>query len=173
MTTAALRRTPEFAKLKPRNDTRQLVAYAEDLARSYLPSGVDRTGYQFMGVVSQRTMPGQLGRTTWNHNLREVGIYLNWPHLAFSEYADAVDTIRHEVAHLLAGWAENEDHGPGWQSWAVQLGATPEASANLFVPAKYGADCCGRQYRWSRHKPGASYSCPSCKEPVTTVYRYW
>lgn len=49
--------------------------------------------------------------------------------IEYVEHADwdfVVDTIKHEVAHAIAGFAA--EHGPSWQRWAVKLGARPEAS---------------------------------------------
>ncbi len=40
--------------------------------------------------------------------------------------ADLEDTIRHELAHLIAGIRYK--HGPRWQHVATRLGATPRAS---------------------------------------------
>jgi predicted SprT family Zn-dependent metalloprotease len=37
--------------------------------------------------------------------------------------AEIEDTLRHEIAHALAG--PGEDHGPLWKAWAVRCGAKP------------------------------------------------
>jgi predicted SprT family Zn-dependent metalloprotease len=36
-----------------------------------------------------------------------------------------LDTLRHEVAHVLAGYAAR--HGSTWKSWAEKMGAIPQA----------------------------------------------
>lgn len=39
-----------------------------------------------------------------------------------------LDTIRHEIAHALAG--HKAGHGHEWKMWAVKVGAKPEATAD-------------------------------------------
>lgn len=44
-------------------------------------------------------------------------------------WAQMDETIRHEIAHALAGpWAK---HGPEWKAWARKVGATPKACADI------------------------------------------
>ena len=54
-----------------------------------------------------------------------------------------LDTLRHEIAHALAGPAAK--HGPKWKAVAVRLGATPsscETSAETVVtPGDWRATC--------------------------------
>lgn len=39
-----------------------------------------------------------------------------------------LDTIRHEIAHALAG--HKAGHGPEWKMWAIKVGAMPEATVD-------------------------------------------
>ena len=41
------------------------------------------------------------------------------------DYSKAIETLRHEVAHALAG--QGAKHGPVWKEWAVRCGATPRS----------------------------------------------
>jgi predicted SprT family Zn-dependent metalloprotease len=38
--------------------------------------------------------------------------------------AEIIDTVRHEVAHAIAG--QDANHGPAWRRMAIELGARPE-----------------------------------------------
>lgn len=46
---------------------------------------------------------------------------------------DLIDTIRHELAHLIAGLPAR--HGPRWKNVAQALGATPRASGRALCDA--------------------------------------
>ena len=41
----------------------------------------------------------------------------------------ALDTLRHELAHIAVGKGRHAPHGPRWQDWAVKLGVEPRATA--------------------------------------------
>jgi hypothetical protein len=76
-------------------------------------------------------------------------------HVARSRPEDIIDTLRHEVAHALAGWEAG--HRVKWKNIAVQIGASPERCYPLTMegmprrksrgpqPIKYKATCpvCG------------------------------
>lgn len=42
--------------------------------------------------------------------------------------AVVLNTIRHEIAHALAGYKAG--HGREWRMWAIKVGANPEATAD-------------------------------------------
>jgi hypothetical protein len=93
-----------------------------------------------------------------------------------SPEASVLDTLRHEIAHALAGPAAG--HGPEWRAWAVRLGATPRSceSTGLAVvePGDWQATCpaCGRTlhlYRQPRSPSGYRCRCPA-RAPVTFAY---
>ena len=73
---------------------------------------------------------------------------------------DAMDVIRHEVAHALADPRAN--HGPAWRAWAVEVGATPRAKS-------------GPQLDLADPKVASSYRwqgvCPVCQEVVGVRHR--
>ncbi len=87
-----------------------------------------------------------------------------------------LDTLRHEIAHALAGPAAG--HGPAWKVVAVRLGATPrscESSAEAVVePGDWRVSCpaCGRTfhlYRRPRSLGGYRCKCPA-RSPLTFEY---
>lgn len=45
-----------------------------------------------------------------------------------NEAPQVLDTIRHEVAHALAG--HKAGHGYEWKMWAIKVGANPEATVD-------------------------------------------
>ena len=44
-------------------------------------------------------------------------------------HEQALETLRHELAHIAVGKGSHQPHGPMWRQWAVRLGAEPRASA--------------------------------------------
>ena len=44
-------------------------------------------------------------------------------------HEQALDTLRHELAHIAVGKGRHPPHGPKWQEWAVRLGVEPRATA--------------------------------------------
>ena len=78
----------------------------------------------------------------------------------------AMNTIRHEYAHFLAG--PGEGHGKKWKELAVQVGAKPVrcgewSDAQRAAISKYAYQCqeCGEVYRRVRRIPTGSY-CGVC-----------
>jgi predicted SprT family Zn-dependent metalloprotease len=63
--------------------------------------------------------------------------------------AEVLDTLYHEVAHVLAGI--EADHGPEWKKWAEELGARPEA--------RYGDDVAELNYI---NRPLFVWVCSAC-----------
>jgi len=93
-----------------------------------------------------------------------------------SPEASVLDTLRHEIAHALAGPAAK--HGPKWKAIAVRLGATPracETSQQVVVqPGDWQATCPGCQrtvhlYRPPRSLTGYRCKCPA-RSPLTFAY---
>ncbi len=78
--------------------------------------------------------------------------------------ASVLDTLRHEIAHALAG--PSAGHGPRWKAIAVRLGATPracETSSDLeTVPGDWQATCptCQKTFHlYRRPKRPDAYRC--------------
>lgn len=70
----------------------------------------------------------------WNNRVRALGICsyskkqigLSKAWALATPWDEVDDTLRHEVAHAIAGYAAN--HGPEWKEAAVLVGARPEAT---------------------------------------------
>lgn len=89
--------------------------------------------------------------------------------------ADVEDTIRHEIAHALAGFKAG--HGVQWQMWAIRLGARPERCVeNVDMPeggieGVCAPDCTVRhiRHRMPPKRLANAYQCNRCYTPVTWV----
>ena len=90
--------------------------------------------------------------------------------------AELDDTIRHEIAHALAG--SKAKHGPDWKKWAAYCGAKPQhcADADADIPqtakgARLKAVCvCGdTHYLYRRPKRLHGWYCKKVpgKPPIT------
>ena len=60
-------------------------------------------------------------------NYRKKQILLSVHFLELTE-SEIIDTVKHEVAHALAG--PEAGHGPVWKEWARKVGAKPERCAD-------------------------------------------
>lgn len=91
-------------------------------------------------------------------------IRLSKPLTLVNDEAQMLDTILHEIAHVLAGRAAG--HGPKWRAAARKLGARPVAAAanSVGVPPAWRLTCpsgCGFEIK--RHKKTKLQgSCPKC-----------
>lgn len=76
-------------------------------------------------------------------------------------HEQALDTLRHELAHIAVGKGRHAPHGPKWREWAVRLGVEPRATArkppanaeSLPSRRRYsGLECsnCGARFARSR-----------------------
>ncbi len=84
----------------------------------------------------------------------EKVLYLSGPLTEANEEPEVLDTIRHELAHAVAGPAAR--HGPQWRAQARAFGARPQATTStaISVPAPYSLVCvgCGAVLRGSVHR---------------------
>lgn len=77
-----------------------------------------------------------------------------------NDWAEIENTIRHEVAHAIAG--ANAGHGAAWQRVAIQLGANPRStSTGAKLTRKFKGTCptCGREIHRDRR---TGISCGKC-----------
>lgn len=61
-------------------------------------------------------------------------IIFNPLYTPYLSYRGTVNSIKHELAHVFAGYSPNDGengHGPEWKEWAIRLGANPCAVANI------------------------------------------
>ena len=118
------------------------------------------------------------------HTKRRLGVckYLT-KRIEIAEYharnnppAVVLDTLRHEIAHAIAGPAAG--HGPAWKVVAIRLGATPRACDNshetVVTPGDWQATCpaCTRtSYRYRRPTSLSGYRCRcEARSPLTFEY---
>ena len=88
-----------------------------------------------------------------------------------------LDTLRHEIAHAIAGPAAR--HGPAWKAVAIRLGATPRACDNshetVVTPGDWQATCpaCKKTaHRYRRPTSSSGYRCRcEARSPLTFEYR--
>ena len=87
-----------------------------------------------------------------------------------------LDTLRHEIAHALAGPAAR--HGPRWKAVAIRLGATPRSCENtgqaVTEPGDWRATCpaCAKTFhRYRRPMAPGGYRCKcQARSPLTFEY---
>lgn len=56
-------------------------------------------------------------------------MYINSSYIGTEMYEDLIDTIKHELAHLIVGF--QYDHGPVWKACCVEIGCAPVATRKL------------------------------------------
>jgi len=110
-----------------------------------------------------------------NHTDRIVDVS-DW-HVTAGEWADVIDTCRHEVAHAITG--PSKGHGPEWKRNARLVGArtkrcmSAQASAPAQASTKWAGTCdCAHvpQPRFKRHRLSRRIrlhgKCPLCKARI-------
>lgn len=109
---------------------------------------------------------------------RQETIRLSVPWLkANADRPDVIlNTVRHEIAHALAG--ARAGHGPEWKAWCEKVGAVPSrcTTDGNRVPFRYLALCntdsCaygGQTVGGLQRQPRRTYLCKGCCQPVTWV----
>jgi predicted SprT family Zn-dependent metalloprotease len=109
----------------------------------------------------------------WSNSKRKFGtcsenkrrIRLSRPMTLLNPEADVDDTIRHEIAHALAG--HDAGHGPTWKHYCKITGARPERCCEDVIAPKgsWEAHCPGCKsvhYKYRRPKMGKRTACLAC-----------
>jgi hypothetical protein len=111
-------------------DLKELEAIA---SREMTKYGLE--GWSFRFAQTKR----QLGVCKYRKKLIEIADY----HALNSPQESVLDTLLHEIAHVLAG--PEAGHGPAWKAVAVRLGATPRACDSsdhtAMPPGDWQANC--------------------------------
>jgi hypothetical protein len=134
----------------------------EELAQAALDEyGLTAAGWTFRWDRARRRA-GQC-----RYGPREIG--LSWPVFELESNRDrALDTILHEVAHVLAG--PGAGHGHRWKVAAITVGADPRSCDSQLqaAPGPWVADCsCEHEHtRYKAPPAGATYRCNKTGQPV-------
>ena len=130
--------------------------------------------YNFTGITLKWS--NRMTRAAGNASSRRV-IKLSVPIWQVEENEhDFVDTVLHEVAHILAG--VREMHGPKWKRIARELGCTARRCHQLQTPERktisHPCSICGEPMelgpiRWKKAQRGWKYRHGHCKPPKKTT----
>jgi hypothetical protein len=125
-------------------------------------------GWTFHLTAAKR----QLGACKYRLKRIEISDY----YARNSPDVSVLDTLRHEIAHALAGPAAR--HGPAWRAIAVRLGATPRACDvsmdTVVTPGIWQATCpsCGKTFhRYKTPKTLTGYRC-RCQEGSPLTFEF-
>jgi len=102
-------------------------------------------------------------------NYTRMEIAITKDHLNYSDRLEVIDTLLHEIAHVLSFLIDGYNgHGFQWKKWCVELGATPSSRCydpfSLGTPiSKYSLTCpsCGKVHRMHRNTK-SYYFCAIC-----------
>lgn len=79
--------------------------------------------------------------------------------------ATGLDTLRHEIAHAIAG--PGAKHGPAWKAVAIRVGAAPRACDNsdetVVTPGDWQASCPACERTYHRYRPPKALNGYRCK----------
>lgn len=138
----------------------QLRILAQDLMQRF---GIIEKGWVFK--VDYKTKGKRLGQCRYSR--KEIGVSAWYAETASDPSVE--DTIRHEIAHVLANIEFGErGHGPTWKAMCKRVGARPDrlAATDKYVArGRWSAVCptCKTKYCKERPPgPGRSYHCKRC-----------
>lgn len=112
-------------------------------------------------------------RFAWNRRKSSYGLCrfdtlrleLSGPLVDVNDADIVEDTIRHEIAHILAG--PGVGHGQAWKAWCVVTGAVPRArSQGNGLPTRWVGVCPtpGCETRLRRHRLSATTRLGACAD---------
>lgn len=103
----------------------------------------------------------------WFPGLYQGYIKLSSPICERATWEEIDDTIRHEIAHALAG--EKAGHGPVWKEACKVTGAKPNrcGSSSIRSTGRWQGSCgCQTHYRFRRPHKAKIYNCLKCGETL-------
>lgn len=117
---------------------------------------------------------GRLGQCRYRE--QEIGISSWLLELNDADHREVIDTLRHEVAHVLAG--PGTGHGAIWRRYAMAVGAKPRATCNaercgLVTPRskseiKGTCGICGTKFGRLR-RPRKPMCCGDCQRKLIVL----
>lgn len=142
----------------------QVLQLGNRLVREY---GLAGKGWKFSISNSQLTLG------VCKHDVKRIEVSSYYFH---TEMEEIEDTIRHEIAHALAG--PTHGHDDVWRSYCIKVGAKPQrlADEHLKTSAKpnYVIKCpsCGwKAYRYRMKRRNFGSTCPNCHTKVK-IYKF-
>jgi predicted SprT family Zn-dependent metalloprotease len=127
--------------------------------------GLTQKGWTFF-YSSSKTRCG-----VCNYTQKKIGLCKPFILANLFDFAQIMDTIKHEIAHALVTWEDG--HGPVWKAKAIELGVTPKAycdAKHVILPeGKYQATCPNCKKVFHKHrklKNPHAYICAKCKTRV-------
>jgi predicted SprT family Zn-dependent metalloprotease len=106
----------------------------------------------------------QMGRCAYPRAGRPGRIQLSVHYVQRNSLADIEETIRHEIAHALAG--PTAGHGPAWKAMCAVTGAKPLRCGQADMPTGHWLGVCPgcqREHRRHRRPPArVTYHCRRC-----------
>lgn len=112
-------------------------------------------------------------RRCGNCNFSKWTITLSRHYVRMNDAPEVEDTIRHEIAHAIAGFKAG--HGPEWKAVALSIGARPQrcADASVEMPtAPWKLVCASGHVLGTRHRRSRSmahYLCHLCRTSLRYV----
>lgn len=104
-------------------------------------------------------------------------IHISYTHAVNDAEETVLDTLKHEIAHALAG-PHVPMHGSEWKQWAKKVGCSPEAcratvknQETTEIPGRYFANCpcCQREFNWYRKPRHTVKWCAACGKEKGTL----
>jgi predicted SprT family Zn-dependent metalloprotease len=152
-----------MAQRDPTAPADQLMHRALELATTLL----SEEGLADWTVVINTRFSRSLGRCSYRRRRIDLAEWI----FHRCDWEEIQDTVRHEVAHALAG--PGTGHGPRWKSLALRLGALPRscarsdgtwASPASERPPAWLLRCltCGRAFPRKRRVQVARFRCGAC-----------
>jgi predicted SprT family Zn-dependent metalloprotease len=106
----------------------------------------------------------QMGRCIWPHLGMPGRIELSAYFIELNAWSEVEDTIRHEIAHALAG--HKAGHGPRWVAMCKVTGARPQRCTTKPMPkGRWRARCpsCNKEFhKHRRPKQVTGWHCVAC-----------
>lgn len=146
----------------------ELMHEVEALARGLMARWLDDRGIAGWGFKWNTRAKRMLGACEYATKTIE----LNLRYALLADRSSVVDTILHEIAHVIAGSRGHFGHGRGWKAACRLVGARPlrcskgftELPPELWVDRWRGQCPCGKVFYACRVRPGyENRICRACQ----------